>query len=128
MGGPASVDALAGSSILDMALRVHQRTVGKGQHVSFLCWRGRKRPKHEGIRTSNIAGTDTLVLQGPGGRCAVPLGGRFRVDHGLGRGKRLSPGAASRLPIAGLSTIFWQPAGSRRSCRTMSHLRFRSAC
>ncbi len=39
---------------------------------------------HEGIRMSNIAGSDILALQGPGGeRHAVPFGGRFRVDHGL---------------------------------------------
>jgi DNA-binding transcriptional LysR family regulator len=39
---------------------------------------------HEGIRMSNVAGSDTLALQGPGGeRHAVPFGGRLRVDHGL---------------------------------------------
>lgn len=39
---------------------------------------------HEGLRMSNVAGSDTLVLQGDGGeRHAVPFGGRFRVDHGL---------------------------------------------
>ncbi|MCT7374682.1 LysR family transcriptional regulator [Chelativorans sp. EGI FJ00035] len=39
---------------------------------------------HEGIRMSNIAGSDTLALQGPGGEHhAVPFGGRFRVNHGL---------------------------------------------
>jgi DNA-binding transcriptional LysR family regulator len=39
---------------------------------------------HEGIRMSNVAGSDMLALQGPGGdRHAVPFGGRFRVDHGL---------------------------------------------
>jgi DNA-binding transcriptional LysR family regulator len=39
---------------------------------------------HEGIRMSNIAGSDILALQGPGGeRHAVPFAGRFRVDHGL---------------------------------------------
>jgi DNA-binding transcriptional LysR family regulator len=39
---------------------------------------------HEGIRMSNIAGSDTLILQGPGGaHHAVPVAGRFRVDHGL---------------------------------------------
>jgi len=33
---------------------------------------------------SNVAGSDLLALQGPGGdRHAVPFGGRFRVDHGL---------------------------------------------
>ncbi|MGK9234742.1 LysR family transcriptional regulator [Inquilinus limosus] len=39
---------------------------------------------HEGVRMSNVAGSDTLVLQGPDGeRHAVPFGGRLRVDHGL---------------------------------------------
>ncbi|ACB95048.1 LysR family transcriptional regulator [Beijerinckia indica] len=39
---------------------------------------------HEGIRMSHVAGSDTLILQGPGGeRHAVPFGGRFRIDHGL---------------------------------------------
>ena len=39
---------------------------------------------HEGIRMSNIAGSDTLILQGPGGENhEAPLGGRLRVDHGL---------------------------------------------
>ncbi len=39
---------------------------------------------HEGIRMSNIAGSDFLALRGPGGeQHAVPFGGRFRVDHGL---------------------------------------------
>ena len=33
---------------------------------------------------SNVAGSDTLVLQGPSGENhAVPFGGRLRVDHGL---------------------------------------------
>jgi DNA-binding transcriptional LysR family regulator len=39
---------------------------------------------HEGVRMSNIAGSEILALQGPGGgRHAVAFGGRFRVDHGL---------------------------------------------
>lgn len=38
----------------------------------------------EGIRMSNIAGSDTLVLYGPGTEPhAIPFGGRLRVDHGL---------------------------------------------
>ncbi|MET3587337.1 DNA-binding transcriptional LysR family regulator [Pseudorhizobium tarimense] len=33
---------------------------------------------------SNIAGADTLSLEGPNGESqAVPFGGRLRVDHGL---------------------------------------------
>lgn len=39
---------------------------------------------HEGIRMTNIAGSDTLILHGPRGeRHAVPIGGRLRLDHGL---------------------------------------------
>jgi DNA-binding transcriptional LysR family regulator len=48
---------------------------------------------HEGIRMSNIAGSDILVLQGPGGeRHAVPFGGRFRIDHGLAAREALVAG------------------------------------
>ena len=48
---------------------------------------------HEGIRMSNVAGSDTLALQGPGGeRHAVPFGGRFRVDHGLAAREALAAG------------------------------------
>ncbi|MCX8995711.1 LysR family transcriptional regulator [Rhizobiaceae bacterium BDR2-2] len=38
----------------------------------------------EGIRMSNIAGSDTLALEGPDGEShVVPFGGNLRVDHGL---------------------------------------------
>ena len=48
---------------------------------------------HEGIRMSNIMGSDTLALQGPGGeRYSVPFGGRFRVDHGLAAREALVSG------------------------------------
>lgn len=48
---------------------------------------------HEGIRMSNVAGSDMLALQGPGGeRHAVPFGGRFRVDHGLAAREALVAG------------------------------------
>lgn len=48
---------------------------------------------HEGIRMSNVAGSDTLVLQGLGGeRRAVPFGGRFRIDHGLAAREALVAG------------------------------------
>ena len=48
---------------------------------------------HEGIRMSNIAGSDILSLEGPDGRChAVPFGGRFRVDHGLAAREALVAG------------------------------------
>jgi DNA-binding transcriptional LysR family regulator len=42
---------------------------------------------------SNVAGTDTLVLQGPGGeRHAAPFGGRLRVNHGLAAREALVAG------------------------------------
>ncbi len=48
---------------------------------------------HEGIRMSNIAGSDILSLQGPDGeRHAVPFGGRLRIDHGLAAREALIAG------------------------------------
>lgn len=48
---------------------------------------------HEGIRMSNVAGSDVLTLQGPDGeRHAVPFGGRLRVDHGLAAREALIAG------------------------------------
>lgn len=48
---------------------------------------------HEGIRMSNIAGSDTIVLEEPDGkRHLVPFGGRFRVDHGLAAREALVAG------------------------------------
>lgn len=48
---------------------------------------------HEGIRMSNVAGSDTLVLQGDDGeRHAVSFRGRFRVDHGLAAREALVAG------------------------------------
>ena len=79
---------------------------------------------HEGIRMSNIAGSDMLALQGPRGkRHVVPFAGRLRVDHGLAAREALVAGAASPPPIDGLSMIFWRPAGWPRSCRTIRCLR-----
>jgi DNA-binding transcriptional LysR family regulator len=70
------------------------RSLGQSQRLlvaapDYLAARGRPvSPRdlsgHEGIRMSNIAGSDMLALQGPdGARHAVPFGGRLRVDHGL---------------------------------------------
>lgn len=48
---------------------------------------------HEGIRMSNIAGSDMLALQGPRGkRHVVPFAGRLRVDHGLAAREALVAG------------------------------------
>lgn len=49
--------------------------------------------RHEGIRMTNVAGSDTLVLHGPdGAHHTVPFGGRFRVDHGLAAREALAAG------------------------------------
>jgi DNA-binding transcriptional LysR family regulator len=48
---------------------------------------------HEGVRMSNVAGSDVLMLQGPGGAShAVPFGGRLRLDHGLAAREALVAG------------------------------------
>ncbi|QEM82585.1 LysR family transcriptional regulator [Halomonas binhaiensis] len=48
---------------------------------------------HEGIRMSNVAGSETLALRGPEGEHhALPLQGRFVVDHGLGAREALIAG------------------------------------
>jgi DNA-binding transcriptional LysR family regulator len=48
---------------------------------------------HEGIRMSNIAGSDVLALQGRGGeRHSVPFAGQLRVDHGLAAREALVAG------------------------------------
>ena len=65
---------------------------------SYLAIRGTPaRPKdladHEGVRMSNIAGSDRLVLQTRGGeRHTVAFGGRLRVDHGLAAREALAAG------------------------------------
>jgi len=48
---------------------------------------------HEGIRMSNITGSDILSLQGPDGEgYVVPFAGRFRIDHGLAAREALVAG------------------------------------
>lgn len=47
---------------------------------------------HEGVRMSNIAGSDLLLLEGLGERHSVPFGGRLRVDHGLAAREALAAG------------------------------------
>ncbi|HVI90555.1 MAG TPA: LysR family transcriptional regulator [Dongiaceae bacterium] len=48
---------------------------------------------HEGIRMSNIAGSETLILTGPGGaRHELPFAGRLKVDHGLAAREALLAG------------------------------------
>jgi len=65
---------------------------------SYLASRGTPRsPRelagHEGVRMSNVAGSDTLVLWGrDGARRDVAFGGRLRVDHGLAAREALAAG------------------------------------
>lgn len=65
---------------------------------SYLAVRGRPAHPHdlsghEGVRMSNIAGSDVLALQGPDGkRHAVPFAGRLRIDHGLAAREALLAG------------------------------------
>ena len=49
--------------------------------------------RHEGIRMSNIAGSETLALLSKAGeQHLVPFGGRLRVDHGLAARQALTDG------------------------------------
>jgi DNA-binding transcriptional LysR family regulator len=84
--------ALRLGPLADSSLRL--RTLGQSRRLlvaapGYLAARGRPRvPEdlagHEGVRMTNVAGSDTLVLEGPDGvRHAVAFGGRLRVDHGL---------------------------------------------
>jgi DNA-binding transcriptional LysR family regulator len=93
--------ALRLGPLTDSSMRL--RSLGQSQRLlvaapAYLAARGRPAvPQdlsgHEGIRMSNVAGSETLVLQGPGGeRHAVPFGGRFRVDHGLAAREALVAG------------------------------------
>jgi DNA-binding transcriptional LysR family regulator len=87
---------LAGSSMKLRALGQSRRVLVAAPR--YLAARGRPaRPQdlatHEGVRMSNIAGSDVLVLQGRrGGRHAVPFGGRLRVDHGLAAREAIAVG------------------------------------
>jgi len=93
--------ALRLGPLTDSSMRL--RSLGQSRRLlvaapAYLAARGRPAvPQdlsgHEGIRMSNVAGSETLVLQGPDGEChAVPFGGRFRVDHGLAAREALAAG------------------------------------
>lgn len=48
---------------------------------------------HDGIRMTNVAGSEMLVMRGPDGQeHSVPFGGRLRVDHGLAAREALVAG------------------------------------
>jgi DNA-binding transcriptional LysR family regulator len=96
---------------VDIALRLGPLTdssmklksLGQSQRLlvaapDYLAARGRPMApndlsRHDGVRMSNIAGSDILTLQGQSGkRHAIPLGGRLRVDHGLAAREALAAG------------------------------------
>jgi DNA-binding transcriptional LysR family regulator len=93
--------ALRLGPLTDSSMRL--RALGRSRRLmvaapAYLAARGRPAvPQdlagHEGIRMTNVAGSETLTLEGPGGeRHAVPFGGRFRVDHGLAAREALAAG------------------------------------
>lgn len=65
---------------------------------SYLAARGRpvspsELTSHDGIRMTNIAGSDMLALKGvDGARHAIPFNGRLRIDHGLAAREALRAG------------------------------------
>ncbi|MGN6778137.1 LysR family transcriptional regulator [Rhizobium sp.] len=70
------------------------RAIGQSRRVlvaspAYLASRGRpatpeELKDHEGVRMSNVAGSESLVLERAGGiRHLVPFSGHLRVDHGL---------------------------------------------
>ena len=87
---------LTDSSMKVRALGLSQRLLVAAP--SYLAKRGRptdpqELPDHQGIRMSNIAGSDRLVLvTSTGERHEVPFGGGLRVDHGLAAREALVAG------------------------------------
>lgn len=93
--------ALRLGPLSDSAMKLH--ALGRSRRVlaaapAYLAARGRPAvPEdlagHEGLRLSNVAGSDMLSLRGPDGRVhALPFRGRFQVDHGLGAREALRAG------------------------------------
>ena len=93
--------ALRLGPLADSSMRL--RPLGQSRRLlvaapAYLAARGRPaRPQdlagHDGIRMMNIAGSDTLALQGPGGEThTVPFSGRFRIDHGLAAREAMAAG------------------------------------
>ncbi len=87
--------------LTDSAMKLRPLGVSRRMLVAspeYLAARGRPATPddlvgHEGLRMTNIAGSDVLVLEGPAGdRRPIPFGGRFRVDHGLAVREALAAG------------------------------------
>jgi len=80
------VRALGHSRRLMVASPAYLARAGRPSRPGDLC-------HHEGIRMTNIAGSDRLVLLSAAGkRYDVPFGGRLRVDHGLAAREALAAG------------------------------------
>ena len=93
--------ALRLGPLTDSSLKL--RPLGQSERLlvaspSYLAERGRPLvPEdlagHEGIRMSNVAGSNMLFLRGPkGDDHAVPFEGRLRIDHGLAAREALGAG------------------------------------
>ena len=87
--------------LADSSLRL--RRLGQSHRLlvaapSYLRARGRpgtpaELSRHEAVRMANVAGSDMLLLTGPGGlRESVAVSGRLRVDHGLAARQALLAG------------------------------------
>jgi DNA-binding transcriptional LysR family regulator len=87
---------LADSSMKARALGLSRRVLVASP--GYLARHGRPRTpeelrKLEGVRMSNIAGSESLSLERPDGeRHVAPFSGRLRVDHGLAAREALSAG------------------------------------
>jgi DNA-binding transcriptional LysR family regulator len=93
--------ALRLGPVTDSSMKV--RTLGPSRRLlvaapHYLAERGRPAvpedlSRHEGVRMTNIAGSDILVMRdGNGDHHAVPFGGRLLVDHGLAAREALAAG------------------------------------
>ncbi|MCJ2083297.1 LysR family transcriptional regulator [Methylobacterium sp. J-090] len=82
---------------------LHRRAIGLSRRLlvasrGYLDAHGRPdRPddllRHEAIRMSNVAGSETLVLRGPdGARTSLPFDGRMLIDHGLAAREAVAEG------------------------------------
>ncbi|MCJ2144673.1 LysR family transcriptional regulator [Methylobacterium sp. E-066] len=82
---------------------LQRKAVGRSRRIlvasrGYLAEHGRPQnlddlSRHLTIRMSNIAGSETLILQGPDGATSrVPFGGRLLIDHGLAAREAMAQG------------------------------------